>query len=180
MELDKQFSGICSFSKSYNSIKGTVRSSQPAGQRAIKKLNCFADTLLEMVKNDLATDISVQVSKGQSTLPRVLWVAFLPRGHRVSTHVSVAVCFGRRGEGAVLGIMEPAGISYQVAPLVKRTENGNLQVDVDGPTQGTKYNNRFINPKEILADKFDKEAFLSHLKNSVELLVDLNQKRLMN
>jgi len=180
MDFHKLFNSVCSFSKSYNSSKGTVRSSQPVGQRVIHKLNRFSNAIMEMVGNDLTMELSTYVSKGQSTLPRVLWVAFLPRGHRVSTHASIAVCFGRHGEGAVLGVMEPAGMSQRLAPLVNRTANEGLRVDVDGPNPSTKYNNRFINPKEMLVDEFDEGVFLSHIKDSVVLLAELLRKKQMD
>ncbi|MEW7985373.1 MAG: hypothetical protein AB2797_02695 [Candidatus Thiodiazotropha sp.] len=124
----------------------------------------------------MKTELLKYVSKGQSTLPRVLWVAFLPRGHRVSTHASIAVCFGRRGEGVVLGLMEPAEMSLRLAPLIKRTENGTPRVDVDGPNRSTRYNNRFINPKEMLVEEIDEVAFFQHIKYSVYLLEDLTRK----
>lgn len=177
IEFKKLFTSICSFSKSYNSSNATVRSSQPAGRRAIQELRKFSNSIIEAIRNDINTDLSSYVSKGQSTLPRVLWVAFVPRGHRVSTHASIAICFGRRGEGVVLGLMEPAEMSLRLAPLVKRTDKGTPKVDVDGPNPSTRYNNRFINPKEMLVEEFDEGAFLQHIKDSVDLLEDLTRKK---
>jgi len=101
----------------------------------------------------------------------VPWVAVLEKGRYVASLMSVAICFGRTGNGAVAGLMQPSssGLIGSVVP-VNRSSAGKIEVDVDGNNHGTQYNDRFINPKEFLASDMIIQHFVEHLHKSLNLL----------
>lgn len=166
---------ICKFSQRYNSKTGAIRSSEPSGVNLIKKMNHLGNDLLTILDNEFTQNFGVQVSKGQSNIPKILWVSLLPIGRSVSKSCSITMCFGRNGEGLVVGVMDSVLNPQGLAPRVKRTES-DILVDVDGLRQTAKYNNKFFNPKEFLVDTLDERELVKHIEESSILLYKLLKK----
>jgi len=175
MLISKHFTRICKLSLRSSTQGIPTRSSSPLGIKVSNALDEFANLINPLLDPEAA--LARSFSKGQSNLPKVLWIAFLPKGRTVSTHISLAICFGPAGEGAVAGLMAPSTQASKLAPLVNRTSTDRMQVNVDGPKSNTRYNDRFINPREFLMDDFDEESFLAHLYESSKLFSTLMQRK---
>ena len=105
-------------------------------------------------------------SIGKGNLASVVWVVFLPPGQTAQDGIYISCCFGKSGNGLVAGcaISNTSKAKYHYVPTVERKTP---VVDVDGTRPGTHYNNGYVNPQEFLADGFDEDVFLNHLKDSV-------------
>ena len=178
--IREQFEEVCRWAKTYDNTSWAIRSSTWEGRKILQALTALGKSVYEELDPSIAAFLSAQISKGQSNLPRVLWVALVPKGSRVSNQMSVVACFSPNGEGAVVGVMDSASFPRRLAPLVKRTD-GELGVNVDGRSPNARYNDRFVNPKEFLVSEFDEQEFVDQMIDSAVTLVDLiglrNSKR---
>lgn len=166
--ISKEFRSVCRLAGEYNKLAGPLRSSAPGGQRIIRHLSALG-TEIGVGANLLSAGLAMTYSKGQSNLPKILWMGFVPVGSSVSTGLSVTVCFGNAGNGAVAGLMLPSSARSGFPSPVIRT-SGALRIDVNGAKVESQYNDRFINPREFLLDSFDPVDLLSHMRQSVETL----------
>lgn len=178
-DLEEQFTVICDLSRKYNSEKGAIRSSEPRGRKIVNRLTKFAETIHAQLSSEMQSFFTYQISKGQSNIPKIIWVSLVPRGRSVSESASVTMCFGTSGEGSVAGIMDAVTYPQGLFKPTKRLIPGddiNLGVNIDGAKPNSKYNNKFFNPLEFLERDFDAFACMKHINDSVELL----NKRLTN
>lgn len=164
----RNFRNICKASATAFASGKSVRSSSVEGQIAVSALQRFARRIQRIVP--VPDGCTVLVSKGQSNLPSVLWVAITKDGRMVSDGPSVAVCVGYRGDGAVAGLMDSATFRSAGFATVARSTSGKKIIDVDGPK--IKYNDHFVNPLEIRATEKSAKPFIEHLRKSVAMLVD--------
>lgn len=167
------FAEICKLSERYSKVSA-IRSSESRGIQIRNSLKSFGRILLEIVSSEAELELHFQYSKGQSNLPRVFWIAILPKGRKVSNHSSVAICFSPDGKGAVSGIMDSVSSPQGLASAVRRNK-GKMMIDLD--SRGAKYNNKFINPLELEKDSFDPDKFVKHLVSSVSLMKELLDKK---
>jgi len=165
-QLLKNFRNICRFCGSTFKSKKSVRSSSPEGQYALAALGRFARRIQRLAP--IPDGCSALISKGQSNLPSVLWIAITKNGRLVSDGPSVAICFGSQGDGAVVGLMDSATFKSAELTTVLRTGTRKKIIDVDGPK--TSYNDRFVNPMEIFASEKSAKRFVEHLRKSMLLL----------
>lgn len=108
-------------------------------------------------------------SIGKGNLATVMWVTFLPPNQKTSDGIYVSVCFGKKGNGVVVGCAISDTKKKKYNRLVQTVDRGvNPVVDVNGVRPGTKYNNGYLNPKEFLVQSFDEEGLCSHIKDSVK------------
>lgn len=164
----RNFKNICKASATAFASGKSVRSSSVEGQIAVSALQRFARRVQRIVP--VPDGCSVLISKGQSNLPTVLWVAVTKDGRLVSDGPSVAVCFGYRGDGAVAGLMDSATFRSAGLPTIARSASGKKIIDVDGPK--TKYNDHFVNPLEIGSKEKSAKPFIAHLRKSIAMLLD--------
>ena len=151
---------------------------QLVGQKA-KRLGCpeyqILDNNIKSVvevisdKIPLVRDCSVRVGKGNGYLARVPWIYISKLPGPVSSKVGIAICFCKNGNGVILGKMHPMGILNNQEKRSIRKKEPNF-IDVDGASNITRYNNRFVNPFEMYKDKFDIDIFISELSGRIQFL----------
>ncbi len=169
----KNFNDVFRFSKIYSRSKTAISVNEPWG--------VFATQALEGIKRDLKSIVlnkydsfkfNISNSQGRPSMPRVSWVAITGNRTRVSLAPSYTICFGKNGDGIVHGLMLPATLNFTPLKPLERTALTKF-IDIDGPNAESKYNNRFINPKEIPSTDFDEFMIIDHLSNSLENLNSL-------
>ena len=66
----------------------------------------------------------------------------------MASKIGITICFGRTGNGIVIGKMYPIGVDRgQKLRLANRANKG--FIDVDGDSINTRYNNRYVSPTEV-------------------------------
>jgi hypothetical protein len=164
----QNFKDVFRFSKMYNKSKAAINVNQPWG--------VFATQALEGIKRDLnililnkydSNKFDITNSQGRPSMPRVSWVAITEKRTKVSLSPSYTICFGRNGDGIVHGLMLPASANFTLLKPFERTKFAKF-IDIDGPNSDLKYNNRFINPKEIYSTDFDESMIIDHLSESLK------------
>ena len=168
-KLESIFQGICRFCSQYSKAAKPMSPGDLPARIVINSLKGLATQVGAAVLGDARAEYEVTFSKGAGKFPRVPWVAIVPVGSSVAKAPSVAICFGRNGEGAVVGLMEPA-IGERSGRTIARTKDGEIRVDVNGSGLTAQYNNKFINPQEFLTEKPQMKKLLSHLHESLVLL----------
>jgi putative restriction endonuclease len=153
----------------YYETKGAVRSSDPLGVgiiSSLRKLKVEVELLLEANSIKFA----VSISKGQSNIPRILYVAISRVAERLSTEPSACICFNEKGTGFVVGMMYP--MSYlRVTKFQKvKRDPSDMLVDLSSKRSKSNFNNLFVNPKEFLIEDYFEDLFIEHLMDSVGLL----------
>ena len=166
------FFEICKFPQMYQKSRTAIKTNEKEAKNITNNLLEFSHQIFDSIDNEVKEGVMIRVSKGMTYMPYILWVAFLPDGCRVSRNMSVAICFGKNGEGVVAGVMEPKGMSQPIAPTKGRT-NGKILVDVDGKKASNKYNNMFLNPKEFIRDEIDITELVSHVSESIVYLKEI-------
>lgn len=136
-----------------------------------------AKAALDEISNRLAELLGVQsgytlaVSKGSGSFPRVPWIGFSPLGKRVSNSLSVVTCFARNGAGLVSGLMAPAEVALRAQ--VKMRSHLRESLNIDGVSTTTRYNDKFINPRDFKITQLDIDDYLMHLSDSLVLMSKL-------
>jgi len=134
-------------------------------------------SLLYNVKNHLQriledsgkSNFQIQLGTGNGYVPRVPWIFVSKTRGPVSSKRGLAICFGRQGNGVVVGKMFPIG-EEKGQTIRERRRNDPEFIDVDGDTIVTRYNNRFVGPIEVFLDTpkmFQLEALLKSLFKSL-------------
>lgn len=162
---------LCRVSRDYDSQKRPIRSSSLEGVEIVSMMTKLASLITATVLNTgNSGKFEVQRARGQSNLPKVLWLAIVPTGHKVSYHPCVAICFGRKGEGVVVGMLDSVTRPMFQELTRKRTGEAGV-INVDGDKSDSRYNDHFLNPLEIRTEDLDAEVLVTHLSQSLELLV---------
>ena len=157
-------------------LGNAVRCGTPVANQIVSKLKALASILATELELDNKTAYRVKATAGYGNLPRVLWIAILKRGQAVSNATAVVLCFGKHGNGMVLGVMEPLG--FNKFPLKTRLKNDTDDDFIDVSSRGSKavkYNNRFFEFTDLPIRNFDCKSFLSHAKNYLALLKDIDR-----
>ena len=104
-------------------------------------------------------------SIGKGNLASVMWIVFLPPGQSTQDGIYVSFCFGKTGNGLVVGcaISDTSKSKYPYVPTMERKKP---QIDVNGTRPGTHYNNGYVNPLEVFAGKIDENILLNHIQLS--------------
>jgi len=98
--------------------------------------------------------------------PSIPWIAITLENTKPSKDKSIAICFDKNGKGFVVGVLLPTGKDANYQAIYR---GSTPKLNVDGYSEFTKYNDRFVNPKEFLMDEFFEAAFSKHIKISVEM-----------
>lgn len=173
MSIDETLAKLCRLAGRYSKSQIPFRASAGEGVLVVQLLENLANQFSRQTKLKTLSNFQVTISKGQGNLPKIFWVAIVPTSRTVSTSVSATVCFGRRGEGLVAGLMLPrAGVLHTLTTVMR--SGSELNVDVDGEKAGTQYNDCFVNPKEWLVSNIRSEEIIEHLDTSIDLLAELS------
>jgi hypothetical protein len=176
-KLKIQIRKICRYAKEYNEMSTPIRSSSMEGVELIGLLQRTSQSLNKAVCDFENSKIETIFCKGHSNIPKILWLAIVERGAIVSMNISTVICFGKNGEGIVYGNMEPTRFGVGIHDTVTRTDKP-LKIDVDGSKAENKYNDKFINPKEMTYEELDISKLVFDIKNLVNELpyLKLNQE----
>lgn len=166
----KNFTEMFRFAKFYEKSKASINKQDPRGVFAIQALEGINRDLVYYIKKNFEPFIyDVSHSQGGPSLPRVTWVSVTPRRTRVSYSPSYTICFGRKGDGFVHGLMLPAAFNLHDVKPVIRTKMKEY-IDIDGTKVELKYNDRYINPVDVHSDLFDEKKLIEHMETSLNLL----------
>jgi 5-methylcytosine-specific restriction protein B len=170
--IEKAFNEICEFCENYPNIRGGLPSSDPRALKAIHNLEVIATWLRSKYSKFKGIDLKIKISKGSGAFPTVPWIVLLPPGQELTKGVYVGLCFGNEGAGAVLGCAESSTYP-QGLKTIKRTDRGSIpEINVDGRSAGTKYNNVYANPIEIRKGEFDSIKFIKHTEDSLKMALE--------
>jgi hypothetical protein len=156
---------VCNLVKQINS-EGPFKTNSAIAKEAIVNLDLIVKELTELIVPKYCENLKYHISKGGGMFPSIPWIAITLENTKPSKDKSIAICFDKSGLGFVVGVLLPTGIDSNYSPVFR----GSLpKLNVDGFSDFTKYNNRFINPQEFLMDEFSENEFTKHLLISIEL-----------
>ena len=126
---------------------------------------------LSLLKSQIETaklfpdDWTYKHSVGQGRGAEVVWIACLPPQQKVKDGIYVVFCFGKSGNGFVLGcaVSKENKSKYAHVPTQSRS---NLEIDV------VKYNDVFVNPMDVALGNVNEEQIKAHLKESIKKCQD--------
>jgi hypothetical protein len=172
-KLIKNLEIICDFSKYYSSRPAISCGSLRAREiRSILKL--VSDEINKLIPSELKTNFSLKTSQGSGSFPKVLWIAFIPNGKRVSNALSICLCFSRDGNGFVAGLMSPTSNRQNIRTIIRDRDKNSL--DVDGHSPETKYNDKFVNPEEFFLKTLNEEKLIKHLCDSFNMYLSFQNR----
>lgn len=165
-----QFNDICAFRQVNPGIKGSgIIVTDPNLIPVKKNLQDLKDLLKKKFENYRGFTFSFVSSQGQTYYPSILHICILPPNQLVSSGIYVAICFDIRGRGAVVGCAESVTVPQGLNTLTRKKRNVKLNIDVDGVSQTTKYNDSFENPKEFHVGIQSDSDLLKHIQISLDL-----------
>jgi len=169
--LKEAFQYICTFCKAYNSNHDPIITGTPEAEEVSEALAIFKTWAEGKFRNYRGIKFDVTISKGAGKFPKVPWVCILPPGQKVNNGIYVALCFGKEGNGAVVGCAESVtnrkGLSTKI-----RSEQSPLLINVNGSGLTTHYNDAFENPLEIDPESFDEKNIYQHILKSLNLCIE--------
>ena len=165
--LADQFEATCRLVGSLENRKPAQRTGAGDGLSLRLLLGDIKTHLLEKINEDDLGKLFVKTGSGNGYVAKVPWIFISKEAGPVASKIGVAICFGRAGNGIVLGKMYPIGVSR--GQEIRSTDKGSADfIDVDGDSINTRYNDRFVNPVQISvkSDQFKKldELIVSKLK----------------
>lgn len=174
--MTNYFNQICEFRQKYPVSKGNaIKTDNPILNDVKSALNNLKKELEKKYSQFEGIDFKIEVSKGAANFPNVAHVCILPPNQKVSDGIYVGICFDVSGKGAIIGCMEsktnPKGLNTQVRKKGKQIP----EIDVDGGSNSTKYNNFYENPKDFHYKLVEDSELQSHIGKSLSLcLYNLN------
>lgn len=171
--LSDCFNTICEFRQVHPVVQGQpLRTNDPGMMTIRDALSGLKESLQKSHQEFRGTDLSIEISRGITNLPHVLYACILPPEQLVPNGIYTVICFDVLGRGALVGCVESKVTSKGLKTVQRKTHPGLLAIDVDGASNRTKYNNVFVNPKEFYYPLEHGNALNLHLKKSLELAFD--------
>jgi hypothetical protein len=156
---------VCNLVNKINS-EGPVKTNSVIAKEVINNLGLIVEELADFMGSNYHHKLKYLASKGGGMFPSIPWVAITLENTKPSKDKSIAICFDKNGKGFVAGVLLPTGKDANY-PAIYRGKIPKL--NVDGQSEFTKYNDRFINPVEFLMADFSEVDFLNHLLNSMKI-----------
>lgn len=155
MSIINDFNTIFAFCFHYNSLKKAINASEDQSQTmkaAQKRILIYLQALLEY--NGLAEYYELKNSSGMPSMPRVPWISVIRKNQKVYSHPSVTICFGRAGNGFVVGLMKSVSTNKFELETIERVSHKKF-IDINSSKASTSYNNKFVNPTEFYKDEIN-------------------------
>lgn len=173
-QITDYFNAICEFRQAHPVVKGEpLRTGDPGMITIRDALNGLKEYLQNKYRKFHGIDLSVEISRGITNLPHVLYACILPPGQLVPNGIYAVICFDVLGRGALVGCVE-SKVTYKGLKTVQRKKGpGLLPIDVDGASNRTKYNNVFVNPREFYYPLEHGEILERYIEESLELALSL-------
>jgi len=169
MSVTNDFNLIFTFCAHYNSEKRAISAGEIEAQimkSAQKRVVTYLQALLNY--KGLDDHYAVTHSIGMPSMPRVPWISIIRKKQKVYSHPSVTICFGRAGNGFVVGLMKAAGTNKFELDTFKRVKKQNF-IDVNSNKVSTSYNEKFVNPSEFYKGAINLIELERKILESVEL-----------
>ena len=165
-----RFRKLCRLINVVNQQTKSTRSSSAEGVELCRLLKAITSDICKLSKNSITSELHNQYSRGKGSMPRILWISFT-NSPTPFQGLSVSLCFGLEGNGAVCGLMDAVGIpNRSIQTVIRKYDEEIPLINVDGTKSTAFYNNKFINPAEFHVDSFDSKKLISHFDESVKLL----------
>jgi len=177
MNLETAFRNVCQACAEYPSLKGGLPTGDPRAKETVRQLNVIKSWLTEQFNMFEGVPIEVEISRGAGAFPRVPWVCLLPPRQKVNDGIYVGICFGKQGNGAVVGCMQSATSPKELSRQYRSGDGETPAIDVDGMNTETRYNNVFSNPLEVFCETFDSSKIAQHIRNSLKIAIDSIKKQ---
>jgi hypothetical protein len=173
-QITGYFNATCEFRQVHPVVKGEpLRTNDPGMMTIRDALNGLRECLQDKYKEFQGIGLSVEISRGITNLPHVLYACILPPGQLVSNGIYTVICFDVLGRGALVGCVESKVTSKGLKTVQRKKGPGLLSIDVDGASNRTKYNNVFVNPKEFYYPLENSVLLEQHIEESLELALSL-------
>ncbi|SMG44680.1 HNH endonuclease [Sphingobacterium psychroaquaticum] len=171
--IERESNAICRFRQDNPpSSEVSLKTNSPIVKPARENLQSLQEKLRDIFTRYREIDLSFDYSKGSANYPYVLHVSILPPGQKVSNGIYVVICFDKLGRGALVGAAKSKTTPQNLDTIFRKTSNKDiLQIDVDGKSSKTHYNNTFANPKEFYFSLDDDESLLAHIATSLDLVL---------
>ena len=132
-----------------------------------RMLSEIKSLLLELLAKNGVDGYYLKTGSGNGYVAKVPWIFISKEAGPVASKIGITICFGRTGNGLVIGKMYPIGCDRgQKLRSANRANEG--FIDVDGDSINTRYNNRFVSPTEVtlISEDLDKveEIIISKIK----------------
>lgn len=170
--LSAAFVAVCDFCRDYPQIPGGLPTSDPRAQAVGDPLDFICSWLTQNFPNYGNFPLTAQRTVGAGAFPKVPWVCILPPKQSVADGVYVAICFDKNGKGVVAGCAKSASTAQALETVVRKRRGEPLEIDVDGSGDGTRYNDVFVNPLEILRDNFPGVDLEDHIRKSLKIAME--------
>ena len=154
---------------SENAHKKPIKTGTTQAQLATQEIATATRHIAAILPPSVFEKYEIKFSYGAGCFPKVPWIAIVPKGKKVSNSISTCICFGKFGDGVVIGAMFPYPKKEGV---YKTTDNRTIagRINIKGSSSGSNYNNKFINPKDFLSSKLDEAKLLKHIRSSIEIM----------
>ncbi len=169
MNFNEYFLNIFQFCKYYNNIDKAINVGDPMAmslKMAQKQIASHFNSFL--ISRKLDSSYKVFISKGQPSLPRIPWIAIVRKPGKVYNSLSVTICFGRHGNGVVIGLMKPVESDRFQLDAIERKQGPDF-IDLNSNKASTSYNSRFINPTELRPNDISAVVVEKIILNSLEM-----------
>ena len=154
---------------SENAHKKPIKTGTTQAQLATQEIATATRHSAAILPPSVFEKYEIKFSYGAGCFPKVPWIAIVPKGKKVSNSISTCICFGKFGDGVVIGTMFP----YPKQEGVYKTEGRRTivgRIDINGSSSSTKYNNKFVNPEDFLSSGLDEAKLLKHILGSIEIM----------
>ena len=139
-----------------------VRCGTTTATNIVTTLKQLSAEIQRMLNSAVKLDLVVKPTTGNGYLPRVLWVAIMKSKGSVSSQTALVICFGKSGNGLVIGLMPAQGFGSVVVRRSQRKKDTNF-IDIDGASAPSRYNDRFKIFEEFPIAALDTNKFVKFL-----------------
>jgi hypothetical protein len=154
----------------YNQLKNPLPAGGARARIVNQQLIILKTFIFDKLTKASFPALTVTHSRGNGRFPKVPWIAIHPVGTKVSSGLSVVICFARDGRGIVAGLMIAKDLKSTFPTVIRVNRRLSKDfLDVEGSST-TAYNNKFINPKEFYRGKFAEKELINHLEDSLKIL----------
>ena len=154
-----------------NSKRTILRTGTQTARAATQALQAIQKNIENLVAEEINGKYLGSISYGRGYFPKVPWVALVSRGKKVSNSISVTICFGKQGDGIVMGAMLPNRKLDGEFKTYNHKRGERFVVDIRGGSEGAAaYPLKFINPKDVLLKDLNSSMTRDHLIESIAIM----------
>lgn len=154
-----------------NSKRTGILTGTQTARAATQALLALQSDIEKLMAEEIEGKYVGSISYGSGYFPKVPWVALVSRGKKVSNFISTTICFGKQGNGIVMGAMLPKRRLEGDFKTFSHKRGECFVVDVRGAsTAAASYPNKFINPKDVRVEDINISLIKTHLSESIAIM----------